>query len=124
MSLLSKIRLLSTRPSYAARFYSSNMPDIPHKIEVITQEDKKSWYQRPFRSYFRMAGFTFGLCMGTNIITGFIDDDRREFLTTCPDLFMWAVFTKSCYFGIIWPSFYIKALVKPKDVFYLGGSIN
>lgn len=98
------------------------------KIEVITQEDKKRWYQkaseRPFRTYFRIGGFTFGLTMVTNFITSLFDLDRLEVLTTHPDIFCFSLLTKSCYFGLIWPSFYIKALVKPGDVFFLYGGIE
>jgi len=102
------------------RFYS----DKVQKIEVITQDDKKRWYQRPFRSYFRVGGATFGLCLGANTVTSLFDQNRRELVAAHPDIFAWSVLSKSCYFGLVWPSFYLKSILRPREAFYLFGGIE
>jgi hypothetical protein len=121
-------------PSTKKQFSTSANPEPDkkeetiQKIEVITQEDKKSWYkkaaERPFKTYFKIGGVTFGLCLVSNFITSLFDSDRREIMISHSDVFCISLLSKSCYFGLIWPSFYIKALAKPGEVFMLYGGLE
>lgn len=100
----------------------------PKVIEIITQEDKMTLGQyilrRPFRSYFKMASITFGICFLSNLGTSFICQKRQNFMLNHPDLFTLTLLSKSFQFGLIWPSFYIKAIVRPREVFLLGGGVE
>lgn len=104
------------------RFSSSNNRKV---VEIITKEDQMTIFQhvirRPFRSYFKMASITFGLCFTGNLTTSLLDSERLEMMTSCPDIFSSILLIKCFQFGLIWPSFYIKALTSPREVFYIGG---
>tara|TARA_R100001163_G_C5045318_1_gene182682 strand:- start:984 stop:1469 length:486 start_codon:yes stop_codon:yes gene_type:complete len=109
---------------FGKRFFSNNV----QKIEIITKHDKKKWYrkisERPFKNYFRMSGITFGICFAMNSLTSLVDNDRRYIISNNPDIFALSVFGKSCYFGLLWPSFYIKSFFYPREVFYLYGGVE
>src|SRR5690606_8136611 len=80
--------------------------------------------KRPFKSYFMMGGFTFGLTLISNFVTSFIDSTRRDLLLSYPDAYTMGVLTKSTYFLFLWPSFYIKLFSSPREVLYFGSSLE
>lgn len=78
----------------------------------------------PFKTYFKMSGITFGLVAVSNFATALFDSDRRKFLIEHSQIFSSALLTKSCYFGALWPAFYITAVHDPKDVLILGATAD
>jgi hypothetical protein len=94
-------------------------------IKVVIQRPslKDQIIAHPFRFYSKVGGVTFGLVATTNLATTMINPSRRDLMIQYPDVFAWSLLTKSCYFGVIWPSYYIKLLTKPRSVLLLGGSV-
>lgn len=78
----------------------------------------------PFKYYTRAAGATFCLTALTNTFTAFFDGDRRNFISSHPQIFFTGVLFKSAQFGLIFPAFYATALTNPRQAFFLGGSIE
>lgn len=93
-------------------------PDKPTKVEIVdTTPLWKRIIGRPFHYYFRMGSITFGLTFFGNLLTTFFDENRSEFMRNHSQFYIAAIFIKSCYFGIVWPSFYLTALNSPQSVF-------
>ena len=106
------------------RNFCTKKSDNVLKIEII---DNQSMLQKiirnPFKSYFKIGSFTFGLTFVSNFLTTVIYNDQLEFLKQNPQIFTTGVLTKSCYFGILWPSFYINTIKNPNDTMVLGNGI-
>lgn len=97
----------------------------PHLVEVVTQEDKMSLGQylirRPFSSYFKIGSITFGFCLLTNFMTAVLDPERQLLMLDFPIFFTGSLFSKSCFYGLLWPAFYLKLLTKPNRAIFLYG---
>lgn len=97
----------------------------PMQIEIVnTVPFWKKVMMRPFRSYARMGSLTFGLTFIGNFVTTLFDTQRRNFMTEHSQFYTTALLSKSCYFGVLWPSFYLTSLTNPKSVFIIGHGLE
>lgn len=89
--------------------------------EVIIRDAMK-W--RPFAIYRRAASLTFGAVFLSNLASAAVTEDTSKFAVDHPDLFATAILGKSLFFGALWPSFIVTAIVKPRNAFILGTGIK
>ena len=100
-----------------------NNKDITN-VKIIKDHLFKRVITRPFKYYGRAGGFTFGLVALTNLLTSIFDPDRRQFLFQYPQIYCMGLVSKSAYFGLLWPSFYITAVKYPKSAFIYGSGLE
>ena len=98
--------------------------DKPIKVQIDKGPLWKRIISHPFRYYGRMMGITFCLVNFTNLITSLFDKDRQLALYEHPEMFGYSLLAKSAYFGLIWPQFYLTAIMYPKNAFILGGGLE
>lgn len=97
----------------------------PMQIEIVdTTPMWKKIVKNPFRSYAKIGGFTFGLTLIGNFVTTLFDSQQRNMMLGHSQIFTATLLTKSLYFSVLWPSFYLTALVNPKSVFVLGHGVS
>lgn len=96
--------------------------------KVVTTADEVGIVQwivkHPFRSYVRVGSFTFGVCFMANFVTTMFSRQNSSFAVANPGIFSTALLSKSFFHGVLWPAFYINAVVEPMDVFVLGGGVE
>ncbi|CAH6421644.1 Hypothetical protein MVR_LOCUS311 [uncultured virus] len=80
------------------------------------------------RGYAKMAGFTFGVCVVSNMattLTGYGDSEwyeRRKLLTASPITYATCLGTKSLVYAAAWPVFYTALIIDHKSALVLHGS--
>ncbi|XWV26403.1 putative orfan [Tupanvirus soda lake] len=103
--------------------------DNIQNVRIVKDPIYKRIIRHPFKFYGRAAGFTFCLVGATNLTTtlfgiGDSDGSKKKFFKEHPQLYFSTLATKSAFFSLIWPSFYVTAIQSPKEAFVLGGGID
>jgi hypothetical protein len=96
----------------------------PVQVEIVRPPFYKRILSNPFRYYAKMMGMTFCLVTMTNIASVIFYENRRRALVEHPDIFSVSLFSKSVYYGFLWPSFYITALTNPRNAFVMWGGVE
>ena len=73
----------------------------------------------PFKTYGRIGSITFGLTFVSNCISAILSKECREVMVESPGWISVTLLAKSAFYGILWPSFYIGLLTRPKNVLCL-----
>jgi len=101
------------------------------KVKIVQEPLFKRLISNPFKYYARMCGITFCLVGTSNFLTTLCDfgnnnndNSRRTFLFDHPQLYFIMLLSKSGYFSLLWPSFYITAIREPKNAFVLGAGLK
>lgn len=95
--------------------------NIDKRRYALTKNIKSLFGQilkNPLRYYGRMGAFTFGVTFASNVATSLFNNEYRKNLYQHNEFMTFSILMKSCYFGILWPAFYINCLLSPKNVFY------
>ena len=93
-------------------------------MEKSNNSQFKKIINNPFKYYCKMMGLTFGFVFLTNTCTTLFDERKRSIIGQHPDLFAMSLATKSCYYGILWPGFYLTAIKYPKNAFILWSGVE
>jgi hypothetical protein len=80
--------------------------------------------KNPFRTYFKIGSYSFGLTFLSNLGTGVFEPNPNFNLYESPQAFIFSNFAKSCFFGFLWPSVPFVLVKNPKDYFLLGHSFG
>jgi len=96
----------------------------PIQVQIVKGPLYKRILNHPFKYYSRMMGTTFCLVTATNAGSVFVDNDKKTFLKEHPEVTALALFTKSAYFGVLWPAFYFTAIMNPRNAFVLWSSME
>jgi hypothetical protein len=99
------------------------MSTIQH-VKIIPDPLYQRFRKHPFKAYTWMAGTTFCLVAGTNAISLFTDVEKMEWAALHPEGTAMALFTKSTYFGFLWPAWYFIAVTSPRNAFVLWSSYD
>lgn len=106
--------------------FNTNTNTTPNQTFNFVKVQPPLWKQiisRPFRSYGRMAGITFGLAAVGNVIASVAnvgktkDWEPRKMMFEHPQIYSFSLLCTSAYFGVLWPAFYIQACTKPTELF-------
>jgi hypothetical protein len=110
----------------------SQPPQPITNVRIMKDSLFKKIMCNPFKYYYRAGGWTFCLVAASNLFTTLSgigrtvsDDDNMissSFLTEHPQLCYMGILSKSVYFGLLWPTFYLAAMTNPKSAFVFGGS--
>jgi len=97
--------------------------EITH-VKIVKDHLLKRIISRPFKYYMRGGGLTFAVVALTNFFTTWFDPDRRQFMAEHPQMYCMGLLSKSGYFGVLWPSFYMTAYQDPYSAFIYGGGVE
>ena len=75
----------------------------------------KRMVSNPFKAYAKIGSITFGITFVTNSVTSIFSEECRDMIKESPGMFSTLLLGKSAMYGIMWPSFYLGLLVKPKS---------
>ncbi len=86
-----------------------------NQIKILKKPLFKRIISRPLKYYFRMSSITFGLCSLANLVSCVVDRGRSDLMIEHPEITIMSIFTKSCYYGLLWPAFYFGSVITPKN---------
>lgn len=77
----------------------------------------------PLKYYRYAAGATFYLSAVMNTTTTLFHEPSRNLLIQHPNAFFSGLLIKSFVNGLLFPAFYVKTLLRPRDALYLSNSM-
>jgi len=96
----------------------------PLQVQIVKGPLYKRILANPFKYYARMMGITFCTVSVTNVLSIPFDEERRKFTREHPEATAMSLFTKSAYFGILWPAFWFTVITSPRNAFVLWSSME
>lgn len=97
---------------------------LPMQVQIVKGPLFNRIIKDPFKYYKRVMGFTFCLTTATNTTSIFFDKEKRTFLREHPEITAMALTTKSVYYGILWPAFYLTLVSSPRNALCLWSGVD